>query len=114
MEIKLKRAEEIYVIEIHGEMDMYNASQLKTVFNKMLEKNINKILVDFLNCEYIDSTGVGTLLGLFASAKEKKLSFFLTNVTGTVLKVLTLTKLHEYLPLEQNIESAIQRIRKGN
>lgn len=114
MELKLKRAEDIYVIEIHGEMDLYNASQLKTLFNKMLEKNVIKILIDFLNCEYIDSTGVGTLLGLYATAKEKKLSFYLTNVQGTVLKVLTLTKLHEYLPLEQNLETAIQRIKKGS
>lgn len=110
MELKLKRHEDIYVIEVHGEMDLYNASNLKELFQKMLQKQIRKFVVDFSNCEYIDSTGVGTLLGLYSLAKERKLSFLLTNVKGTVLKVLTLTKLHEYFPIASTIELAIHKI----
>jgi anti-sigma B factor antagonist len=111
MELKLKKHEDIYVIEVHGEMDLYNAGKLKELFQKMLEKQIKKYIVDFQHCEYIDSTGVGTLIGMFSVAKQKQLQFFLTSVQGTVLKVLTLTKLHEYFPLAPTIEDAIKTIK---
>jgi len=48
---------------------------------------------------------------MYSQAKEKKLSFFITSVKGTVLKVLTLTKLHEYLPLSPTIQEAILSIK---
>lgn len=114
MDIKLKRKEDLYVIELHGEMDLYNASKVKEIFMKIIEKNIQKLLIDFQHCEYIDSTGVGTLLGMYAIAKEKKMKYFLIHVKGTVERVLTLTKLMEYFPILPTLESAIEQINRHN
>ena len=40
MTIKLKKNNNIYVIELNGELDLYNAYKVKTLYNKMAEKGI--------------------------------------------------------------------------
>lgn len=38
MTIKLKKNDNIYVIELDGELDLYNAYKVKTLYAKMAEK----------------------------------------------------------------------------
>ncbi len=112
MELKLKRFEDVYVIQVLGEMDLYNASSLRELFQKMLEKNIHRLVIDMELCEYIDSTGVGTLLGIYTQVKQRKIAFSLSGVKGTVLKVLSLTKLNEFFPLASTLQGAVVQVKK--
>jgi len=112
VELKLKRFEDVYVIQVLGEMDLYNAGSLKELVQKMLEKNIHCLVIDMELCEYIDSTGVGTLLGIYNQVKQRKIAFSLSGVKGTVLKVLTLTKLNEFFPLASTLQKAVVQVKK--
>ncbi len=40
MEIKLRRGGTVYVIDVTGEMDLYNAFRLKDMVNTMIAKKI--------------------------------------------------------------------------
>lgn len=107
MQMKLRRSNDIYIIDVSGEMDLYNAAELKTVFLKMKNKQIRKIIINMDDVDYIDSSGVGTLINIYSEAKERHIGLYLTNIHGTVQKVLQLTKLLGFFPIKPTVEDAL-------
>jgi anti-sigma B factor antagonist len=110
MELKLRKKEDVYIIDVSGEMDLYNANQLKELFGKMIDRDIRKYIVNMQGVSYIDSSGIGTLISLYSSAKEKRFSFFLANVQGTAKKVMELTKLLGFFPIAKDIDDALAQM----
>ncbi len=111
MEIKLRRADTIYVIDVVGEMDLYNAFKLKDVVRKMIEKKIRHYVINLDQVPYIDSSGIGALLQVFADIKKNGLRLRITGVKGSVRKVIELTKLAQYFPIVADLELAIQQLK---
>ena len=44
MELKIRKNGEVYIIDVNGEMDLYNSYKLKELVMKMLEKNVKSVL----------------------------------------------------------------------
>jgi anti-sigma B factor antagonist len=113
VEIKLRRANTIYVIDIAGEMDLYNAFKLKDIVNVMLGRQIREFVINLDGVEYIDSSGIGALLSVHAELKKRGFALRLANVKGSVKRVIELTKLHGYLPICADVNEAMSQIRQG-
>jgi len=104
MEIKLESKNDVHILALHGELDLYNAPKLKAISATLLEKNSAKVIIDMLAVEYIDSTGVGVILNIHTAAKKNGIAFYIINVHGTVEKVFRLTKLLGFLPIKNKLE----------
>jgi anti-sigma B factor antagonist len=111
MEIKLRRAGTIYVIDITGEMDLYNAFKVKDIVMKMIGRQIKEYVINLENVEYLDSSGIGALLSVHAELKKRAMPFVIANVKGSVKRVIELTKLNGYLPIAADVNEAVTRIR---
>jgi anti-sigma B factor antagonist len=112
VEIKLRRSGTIYVIDISGEMDLYNAFRLKQVVKQMIERQIREYVINLEKVGYIDSSGIGALLFVHAELKKRGLLLKIANVRGSVKKVIELTKLMGYLPITGGVNEAVAQIRR--
>ncbi len=91
--IKTRKKENIAVIELQGEIDMYVSPDFRDKLLLACNKEIKEVIVDFSLVTFMDSSGVATLVeGLKWSKKEGK-SFGLRNVGTKVKNSLSLTKL---------------------
>lgn len=45
MELKIRKHSETYIIDVIGEMDLYNSYKLKELVTKMLEKKVENSLL---------------------------------------------------------------------
>ena len=61
--INTKPAVEKYVIAVAGEVDISNADKLRTAVDMALEQPCEAIALDLSEVPYIDSTGIGVLVG---------------------------------------------------
>lgn len=52
---------QVPLIKIKGEVDVYNAGQLKTALLDLISKNYKLLILNLENVQYIDSTGLGTI-----------------------------------------------------
>lgn len=111
MEIKLRRANTTYVIDITGEMDLYNAFKLKDIVTVMIGKQIREFVINLENVEYIDSSGIGALLTVHSEVKKRGMVLRFANVKGSVKRVIELTKLFGYLPICADVNEAVAQIR---
>jgi anti-sigma B factor antagonist len=110
MELKIRKHSETYIIDVNGEMDLYNSYKLKELVMKMLEKKIERFIVNLENVDYIDSSGIGALIYVCSTIKKMNLKFVIANIHGSVKKVIELTKLMGYFPIANSIEAAIKQV----
>ncbi|OQY34035.1 MAG: anti-sigma F factor antagonist [Spirochaetaceae bacterium 4572_59] len=113
MELKVRKSGNIYIIDIEGEMDLYSAFKLKELIGKMLEKNISLYIINMEKVEYIDSSGIGALIYVSSALKKKNARLIISNVHGSVKKVIELTKLTGYFPMEETLRDGILKLQKG-
>ncbi len=86
-------------------------AHLRETVKDLLNKS-SKIVLNLGNVNYIDSSGVGTLVGLYASAHSKGAIIKLAALTGRVKDVLQITKLatvfESYTTAEEAASSFVQ------
>lgn len=108
MELKIRKNESIYIVDVIGEMDLYNSYKLKELFMKMLEKKIEKFIINMEEVEYIDSSGIGALIYITSTIKKMNLHLAIIHIHGSVKKVIELTKLSGFFPIHTSLEEAIK------
>ena len=112
MEIKLRKNSSIYIIDITGEMDLYNSHTLKEIVERMIQKNIKHYVINLEQVNYIDSTGIGALIHVFSAIKKANMHMKIANIHGTVKRVIELTKLVGYLPIVNSVEDAVNQLKQ--
>ncbi len=113
MEIKLKKYSSTYIIEVIGDMDLYSSFELKNVVTKMLAKDIKNYVVDLAKVDYIDSSGIGVLIHIYSNIKKLNRILKISNVHGSVEKVIKLTKLSQYFPIVGSVKEALLQIEQA-
>lgn len=73
-----------------------------------------KILADFSRVDYIDSTGIGFLIGIYTSVMKNALGkFALANSNRRVREVLELTRLAQVIQIFPNEAAAMEALEAG-
>jgi anti-sigma B factor antagonist len=110
MELRIRKNQEIYIIDIQGELDLYNSYKLKELLTKMLEKKIERFVINLDEVEYIDSSGIGALIYISSTLKKLNHKLAITNIHGSVKKVIELTKLMGFFPTTETLDEAIKKV----
>jgi anti-sigma B factor antagonist len=111
MDLKVRRIENIYIVDIQGDMDLYNSTEVRRVFMKIMEKKIERLVLNFEAVDYIDSSGIGALIFICSTAKKANIKLAITYVRGAVKKAMQLTKLIGYLPITADLNRALDLVR---
>ena len=111
MELKIRKNEDIYIIDIFGEMDLYNSYKLKELFMNMIKKKIEKFIINLDEVENIDSSGIGALIFIASTVKKMNLHLAITNVHDPVKRVVELTRLSGFFPIRSKMEEAIKTMK---
>jgi anti-sigma B factor antagonist len=110
MDLKLRKNGEVFIIDVNGEMDLYNSYKLKELVMKMLEKNVKSFIINLEQVDYIDSSGIGALIYICSTIKKMNLKLYIVNIHGSVKKVIELTKLMGYFPIANSVDEALLMI----
>ncbi len=101
---------DIHVIHLSGEMDLYSSNALKESVAALWKEGHGRLIIDLSELEYVDSSGIGALLGVYSSSQKRGHGIVFCGATGSVLKVIELTKLDGFLPLERSVDAAVERL----
>ena len=78
------------IIRIEGEVDVSNASELRDALDTALADGAKEVEADFAEVAYIDSTGIGVLVGAAHRAQESGSVLVVVNPQKNVERVFTL------------------------
>ena len=65
------------------------------------------MLVDFSKINYIDSTGIGELVGYLGQFKDRPRKLILINPTDRIRKLLEVARLADLFPIHDSIDDAL-------
>jgi anti-sigma B factor antagonist len=94
------------VLEVGGEIDLATAPQLREAVLDLIQNGSHQVLVDLRGVEFMDSTGLGVLVGALKRLREQEGDLALVCTEGPVLKILTLTGLDRVFPIHRDVAEA--------
>ena len=89
------------LVAVHGEVDVSNAGELRAGVDAALDAKPGKLEVDLSDVAYIDSTGIGVLVGASHRADDAGIGFEVTNPQPNVRRVLGLLGLETELKISE-------------
>lgn len=90
LEISSEITDEKAIIRIEGEVDVSNASELRDALDTALADGAKEVEADFAEVAYIDSTGIGVLVGAAHRAQESGFVLVVANPQKNVERVFSL------------------------
>lgn len=87
-------------IDIKGEIDIYNSTQLKEKLNSLIQDKPANLYINCINLDYIDSTGLGALVAVLKKAKQFNFNVTLSNLKPNVSKLFKITNLNKVFIIE--------------
>ncbi|MBI3948654.1 MAG: STAS domain-containing protein [Armatimonadetes bacterium] len=97
----------IPVIKLEGEVDIYTCPQLKDTILRLIDEGNYHIIIDMERVPYIDSAGLGVLVGARRRVGEHDGSISIVNPNPSVFKVLEITRLTKIFDVYQDKEGAL-------
>ena len=113
MEIIQHTDGEITVIELAGEIDLYNSVELKSLLTAVIEKRQYRIVLNMKRVSYMDSTAIGVLVHVLNLLKKYRGALVLAETPASIEKVLRLTKLVTFFQLWSSEAEALESMRGG-
>ena len=90
--LKTEVLDESLFIEIIGELDLKVADKLRTDLDKLIDENPGKeLILDFSNVNFIDSSGLGVLLGRYKKTCSTGNKICIKDAQPQVKRVLELS-----------------------
>lgn len=91
--INIDKNDHLIIIMPEGDMDIYSSSQFRDqVLNSYSEEKMD-LLIDGEKLQYIDSTGLGALIGILKTIKEDDKKIYLSNIKPNIRKLFDITEL---------------------
>lgn len=95
------------VITAGGEIDAATADTLATAINGALADGYKKVLVDFAQVTFIDSTGLGVLVKAHRSAVAADAAFAVVHPTPQTSKLIRVLGLDQLLRIYESHDEAL-------
>ena len=104
LEISILEEETSSTLVLKGEVDVYTAPKLKDVLLSLAEKQQHKVIIDLSSVHYMDSTGLGVLIGGLKASKANNGQLVLKNVTERLDRLFTITGFSQVIEIKSEEE----------
>jgi anti-sigma B factor antagonist len=95
------------VLQLAGEVDIYTAPALRQRMQDLAAKGTVRVIADMSRVDFLDSTGLGALIGGLRILREHDGSLILVISTRRILRILELTGLTRVFPPQTSVLAAV-------
>lgn len=111
MILKFDNIEDKLIVELMGELDHHNASEVRNKIDDMLDRdNINKLIMNFSGVSFMDSSGIGAVIGRYKKLSMKGGTLCITNLKPSVKRVFELSGLFKIIDIYDDVEQGIESV----
>jgi anti-sigma B factor antagonist len=107
LSIHVHKHGETHVFQLSGSLDLATAPTVRAALLEAAERGDHRIVVDLHRVEFLDSTGLGSLIGAYRRAKEEGGELRLTVPDGQILRLLRITGLLKVFGVYASLEDAL-------
>ena len=95
------------VLRVAGGIDVYTAPELRESVIHLVDNGILHLIADLRGVEFLDSTGLGALVGSLKRLRTREGSLTLVTDTERILRIFRITGLNRAFALHPSVPDAI-------
>ena len=113
---EMKRTDYIYmvskknlIISLNAELDHHLADEMREVIDNIIdERGVNRIIIDFSKVGFMDSAGIGLIMGRYKKIRESG-DISVVGVNESVKRILLISGLHKIVYIYDNLRDAVKK-----
>jgi anti-sigma B factor antagonist len=94
------------VLSVKGEVDVYTAPRLRERLVELVSQGHRRVVVDLERVEFLDSTGLGVLVGGLKRLRSNDGDMGLVCTQSRILKVFEITGLTKVFSIYDSVDAA--------
>ena len=99
-----------YVVELAGEIDVYTSPKVKDAITELIDQGHYNLVINLEKVRYIDSTGLGVLIGGLKRVREHGGSVSLVCTNPQIKKIFDITGLVKIFGIFDSEPSAMKAL----
>ncbi|MFC6341144.1 STAS domain-containing protein [Nocardioides hankookensis] len=97
---------DVSVVQMSGELDVYTAPVLREALSEQISGPATRVVVDLTGLSFMDSTGLGVLVGTRKAAVAARKSLAVVAVDGPIMRLIAITGLEHVLEVFATVDEA--------
>ncbi|MBU1366813.1 MAG: STAS domain-containing protein [Candidatus Omnitrophica bacterium] len=108
MKITEEKKDDIVICKVQGEVNLDTSPDLRKRFDSFISSNTKKIIINFSDVPYIDSSGLATLIELLQRLRKIDGKFRICNMSEKVRSIFEITKLCKLFEIFDTQSAALE------
>lgn len=97
------------VVAIGGDVDHHTADDIKTAIDSAYARvNAKDMVLDFSRVTFMDSSGIGMIIGRYKSVRQRGGALSVAGVNGDINRIFQLSGLPKIIQMFANVENALE------
>ena len=111
MYLKFEKQDDTLNIRLRGELDHHSAEEVRVKIDDRIDRdNIRKVILNFSGVTFMDSSGIGVVIGRYKKMKNRNGKLCVAEINRTVNKVFEISGIYKIIDVYGNIDEAIVNI----
>jgi stage II sporulation protein AA (anti-sigma F factor antagonist) len=108
LHIEMETKQEVLVVRLQGELDHHTAEELRTKVDEVLRNpNIRHIVLSLAHLAFMDSSGIGVILGRFKQVSARSGEMVVCSINPTIYRIFEMSGLFKVIKFRENETEAL-------
>ena len=107
LSLETRQVDGLTVVAVGGEIDVYTAPKLRDKISELVSAGNYRLMIDMEKVEFLDSTGLGVLVGGLKRVRAHDGSLDLVCTQERILKIFRITGLTKVFGIHETVDEAI-------
>jgi stage II sporulation protein AA (anti-sigma F factor antagonist) len=109
LRITTETKKDVLVVRLQGELDHHTAEDLRTKVDDILRNpEIRHILLSLADLSFMDSSGIGVILGRFKQISARSGEMVVCSINPTIYRIFEMSGLFKVIKFRENEAEALQ------
>lgn len=114
MDIKCYKRGNILIVDIIGDIDHHTAEFIKNEIERnILILNIKDIVLNFKNVSFMDSSGIGVIIGRYKIISAMGGELFVAEVSNDIDRIFKISGLYKIVKKFPTVQNAVEVLSRG-
>ena len=111
MDLEFYKIDDKFIVNLIGELDHHNAEEVRVKIDDRIDRDsIKKLILNFKDVTFMDSSGIGAVVGRYKKITSKGGTLCVTEVNRGVYRVFKLSGLFKFINGYSDVTDALKHI----
>ena len=107
LEANVRKNNNVAIIDLKGEIDSFADAALNEAYAQASQTKPTRIILNFKNVDYINSTGIALIVGLMAQSRKAGIKFIATCLSEHYVEIFKITRLSDFMGIFSDESAAL-------